>query len=207
MAAHRYWRLYINTGNDASNISAQNIEFHATVGGPTICTGGTGTSSSQYSSWNVNLAFSNTGQFATAGGAPQWVAYDLGAGVYSDVAEVLWQARTDGYPSQTPNDVQMQFSDDGVNWTNWGTDYAFGSSWSIGEVMTFAITQPVPQSVAKLAQYIVEGPNQTLFVSKQAEYVVEGSPDTLFVSKLAMYIIEAPTIVVGNFSQAMMGSF
>lgn len=205
---HRYWRLYIESGN-SGNISANSIQFRETAGGPNAATGGTATASSTYSGYSIAAAFAGTGPYASNGGAPQWVAYDFGPGNLVNITEVAWQSRTDGYTEQTPNVVDLQYSDDGITYVQQGLSYGFGaqSAWAVGETKLFEVTYPPPLSTSKLGQYVVEGaPSIPQAVSKLGEYVVEGSAQSLFASKLGQYVVEGPPLS-SNHSQAMLGTF
>lgn len=141
MAATRF-RLYFFTGN-SGNISAQHIEFRAVMGGPSICTGGTASASSTYSGFSITAAFAGTGQWASDGGAPQWVEYELPAP--ADIAEVAYQCRTDGYNDQTPNTGQLQYFD-GEFWRPYSDTIVWGNTaaWTVGETKLYEVEAPPP---------------------------------------------------------------
>lgn len=146
MAATRF-RLYFFTSN-SGNISAQNIQFRATMGGPTLCTGGTASASSTYPGFSAANCFANTGQWASDGGAEQWIEYELPAP--SEVVEVAYQCRTDGYNDQTPNTGQLQYFD-GTYWRPYSGDIVWGptGSWTVGETKLYEV---VPAGLAESMQ-------------------------------------------------------
>lgn len=151
MAAQRF-RLYFFTSN-SGNIAAQNIEFRATMGGATLCTGGTASASSTYPGFSATNCFANTGQWASDGGAEQWIEYDFGIGVTHDVAEVAYQCRNDGYNDQTPNTGQLQYFD-GEFWRPYSTDIIWGPTgdWTSGETKLYEVEPPLPAGDMQLPQ-------------------------------------------------------
>lgn len=204
MAAHRFWRLFHEASN-SGNISASHIEFHSVVGGPNICIGGVGTASSTYSGFDADAVWAGTEAYASAGGAPQWNQYDLGAGVTSDVVEVAWTVRTDGYSAQSPSISKLQYSDDGASFTDASADIDWGP-WSVGETQTVAITPPVPPPAladSRASEYLVTGPNPGVFDSRMSQYAVEGPAPGLFDSRMSQYAVEGPnkTALVSRVSQ------
>lgn len=152
MAAQRF-RLYFFTGN-SGNISASHIEFRGSMGGPNLCVGGAGTASSTYPGFSANNVFAGTQNWASDGGAPQWIEYDFGVGVTHDIVEVAYTSRTDGYPDQTPNTGQLQFFNDDGFWQPYSADIAWGptADWSVGETKVSELSPAPPAGNAQVSQ-------------------------------------------------------
>ncbi|MBF0191722.1 MAG: discoidin domain-containing protein [Magnetococcales bacterium] len=120
MAAHRFWRLYITkaTHLDRNILQIQALEFRATLGGASICTGGSAFASAAHESHPASLAFD--GDDETYWGAwlgdsePVWIGYDLGPGRASEVEEI---ALLTANPDSAPSTFSLQHSDDGALWT------------------------------------------------------------------------------------------
>ena len=143
MAAHRYWMLFFDTGN-SDYIAASNIEFRETMGGANICVGGTGYASSSYSGMDPNGVWGGHATWATnGGGAPAWIAYDLGVGVTHSVAEIAYTSRTEATTElQTPNTARLQYSDDNATWIDASTEINYGASWTLGETKLYEVVSP-----------------------------------------------------------------
>lgn len=141
---HRYWRIYITAGGDGgqSHVSFGELEMAETLLGPNVCDGGTPLASSQYSaSYTVAQAFDGSlitlpWHAANGSSPPQWVRYDFGAGNERDINEVRISARQSTWANQAPGDFSIQFSDDGVTWTEkWAVTGEGG--WTGYEVRRF----------------------------------------------------------------------
>lgn len=205
---HRFWRLFYTSSN-SGNISSTDLQLRATVGGPNIAVGGVGSASSSYFGGSTaNDVWAGGITFATTGGAPQWNAYDLGPGNASPVVEIAYTVRTDGYSEQSPSAGVLQYSDNGTDWTTDGQTIPFGT-WTVGQQKVFDIVPVPPQSISKMAAYVIEGSTVApQSASKLAAYVIEGGGEKLYSSKLAAYVIEGPpSDTARNMSQAMLGTF
>lgn len=76
MAAHRYWRLYINALNGGSAASIVELELHTAIGGANVATSGTAIASSVSGTDTAAKAFdANTATWwaSAATGVPQWL--------------------------------------------------------------------------------------------------------------------------------------
>lgn len=112
---HRYWRL-TNMNNVGSTASLQiaELEFRDTIGGSSIATGGTalasgGTPSNAFDGnpASVWLGVNNLASF---------IGYDFGTPVF--VREFAIRPGTSVTDGRTPFRFDLQWSDDGVTWTN-----------------------------------------------------------------------------------------
>ena len=118
-----YWRLNITAGNSAY-VRAIEIEFHSTIGGSTICTGGTAIASTSFSGQPASGAFdgiiNNTpiNRWTSSGAAlPQWIGYQLPTA--ADVVEIkVCGDTTPPTPSQAILTFTLQSSPDGVTWAD-----------------------------------------------------------------------------------------
>lgn len=124
MAAHRYWRIYCTAdqGNGNENYcSIGTIELHTSIGGAAI-TGGTASADSTLGAFAASNAFdagATTMWISGSGAYPHWIAYDYGAGNEKDIVEFAILGRTDNvlYAYQSPRDFQLQYSNDGSDWS------------------------------------------------------------------------------------------
>jgi hypothetical protein len=154
MAAHRYWRLRINSTAFVDWAAIADISGIETISGPNVLIGGTAAASGFFpgfppanafdafpgSSWVVNQA-------PIAG---VWISYDLGLGVAKDIKQITLTSR-DAQGTQGPTDADWQWSDDNLAWT---TYFNFVTpAWGNTETRTFGILPDVPQ----IAQVVIQG--------------------------------------------------
>ena len=139
MAAHRHWRLYI-TAPATAYINVGELEFHETVGGADVLAGGTASASSEYPGFPAANAVDDTivSAWSAGAGPPTWWAYDFGLGVAKDIIEIKMYPRQ-GWTSRTPTEFDMQYSDDGTNWT---TSFSVSITWSSEVWQTFPPPPP-----------------------------------------------------------------
>jgi hypothetical protein len=119
MAAHRYWRINITAVNAGSRTRIVEVEMRLTAGGADQCTGGTASAS------NTTIGFSAAEAFDDIGGtldngwdraaAASWLKYDFGAGNDKDITEVAITPSV--YPTYTPKNFSIEWSDDNAAWT------------------------------------------------------------------------------------------
>jgi len=133
-----YWRVYVNdTDTTGQTVSIAECQFRAIPGGASLCTGGTASASSIYSStYAASYAFDNDAStfWASLGIVPQWLEYQLTAS--SPVREVMIQARPSNTYGQSPANFNIQSSPDGVTWiTQWTVTGSTG--WAAGEIRIF----------------------------------------------------------------------
>lgn len=132
MPSARYWRIYISACHDPAGVaSATEIEMRATSGGADQ----TSSAYASASSYNTGFggltpakAFDNVTGFynswvASSSSLPQWIQQDFGAA--TTVAEIAYSCFT--YQGG-PKDFDIQYSDDGSNWTT-SKSYT-GVTWS-----------------------------------------------------------------------------
>jgi F5/8 type C domain len=141
MAAHRYWRL--NLIASASNaFSMSEIQFRVTAGVSLGFSGGTASAAQTFSSQVASLATDgniNTFYGSSDKVAPQWWAYDYGAGNSKDIVEIVITARNDASFNQAPSIFTPEWSDNGSTWTP--MHYVIAPAWtSAGQVQIFAVT-------------------------------------------------------------------
>ncbi|MBF0263164.1 MAG: discoidin domain-containing protein [Magnetococcales bacterium] len=118
MSAHRFWRLYVTQSQNSSRniLLFKTLEFRASIGGPSICTGGSAIASGAESSYPAAHAFDGndaTSWYLLGTDAPVWIGYDLGYGNAAPVEEIAIDAS--GYSA--PSSFSLQHSDDGIIWT------------------------------------------------------------------------------------------
>lgn len=176
MAAHRYWRIYVNAVHaGASVVATREIELRETGGGPDVTSGGTASASSQ--NYPPANAFDGvTGNlWQSSAAAPQWIAYDFGSGVAKDITEFVWSSTPT--PGQQPSSMQLEWSDDGAAW-NLAFAHTSVAAWSADEIRIFsssAVTEPV--KVRKLHGFVVLGPQvNSVAVQKIHGYAVLHDP-------------------------------
>lgn len=135
------WRLYIETSESTDSAALGTLEFRATVGGATLCVGGTAFASSEFDgARSASQAFDTSAAtvWSTVGnGLPGHLGYILASA--SEVNEVSLVARADFGTTfgTTPKDFTIQSSDDGSSWTDeWSVSGQTG--WSPGERRNFA---------------------------------------------------------------------
>lgn len=121
MAAHRYWRITLDANFGGAEFGATEIRMCNVIGGATVTGSGVASASSIYNGgYPASNAFDGTGNawFSLGTGQPAWIGYDFGAGNAFDIMEIDWQAPGGGYAGDAPSSGWVQFSDDGVAFTN-----------------------------------------------------------------------------------------
>lgn len=121
MAAHRYWQLNITANNGGSGgiVVINHLVMAEQVLGPTVLLGSTVSTSSNFSgSYTGANAIDvdrttrwNSGSSPT----PHTIAFDLGSGNSKDVQEVRLTGDA-GFPTYSPKDFKLQYSDDNATW-------------------------------------------------------------------------------------------
>lgn len=142
-----YWRIVYDAlaGTDTYAAIAE-IQLRAVAGGPSVATGGTATSSSQYSTnFTADKAFDgnqDTSWSSSNGGATgAWVAYRLPSSqAIVEVALSMQNSNTGGVrEAQMPGAFHVQYSGDGVNWTT-KKSFTGIAAWSLGQTRVFSLT-------------------------------------------------------------------
>lgn len=114
--AHRYWRIYVNSGYNSTWLNVYEVELRVEVGGADVTTSSTPvTASSTYQGYptsnvvdgSTDTTWYNSGSTSSN----QWLSFDLGAA--KAIAEVAVYANY-----SRPKDVIIQYSDNGSTYTN-----------------------------------------------------------------------------------------
>jgi len=115
--AHRYWRLYIWKPEVGTVPSIAEMELRSSLGGSDET--GSGTASASNESWGAaaNAFDGVTTNFWAPSGIPAWIAYDFGSGNDLDIVEISITARNDAAYKQTPFKFDLEYSDNGSDWT------------------------------------------------------------------------------------------
>jgi hypothetical protein len=121
MAAHRYWRLYIERTNDNNTGGAgiAELQLRTAIGGANqATTAGNFSASSTNGSFPLsNLIDGSTStRWQSTASYPVWVQYDFGAGNEKDIVEVSIAPSSSNH-SIAPNTFSLQWSDDASSWT------------------------------------------------------------------------------------------
>jgi hypothetical protein len=113
MAAHLYWRIYVEANNNDSYSSIGEVFMHTTPGGADVCTGGTPFASGVSGSDSAAHAFDRTNgtRWAILGNTGCWVGYQFAAPV--DIVEFALTMDT-SFLTQCPKRFWLEWSDDGV---------------------------------------------------------------------------------------------
>ncbi len=135
---HLHWRVLVNAVAAAgTRVLIGDLDMRATPGGADQCNGGTPYASSSWSSFTSDRGFNNNttndGWISNYGDyVGSWLAYQFAAPVF--VQEVVWYG-TVLFGTTTMTAFTLQFSDDGVAWTDrhsWtGTSPGSPSVWTI----------------------------------------------------------------------------
>lgn len=118
-AAHKWWRIHIPHAEGVNFAYAiAQCELRATIGGANQATGGTATAKSGTNPGNAfngnNADFWEDNYGASVATRGSWLMYEAAAPIV--VEEVMLGSRT-GAGNQLPKFVNIQFSDDGNNFT------------------------------------------------------------------------------------------
>ena len=137
---HRYWRINITAVNgNLTSVSLANLELYTAIPGANIASGGTASASSVFAGIYVaSLAFNSqlNDFWNSAAGAPQWLAYDFGAGNEKAIVSVGLHGRDGPAADQMPKDFDVQYSDNGSTWTTeWSVTNQ--TSWIPGQFRKF----------------------------------------------------------------------
>ncbi|ARK07425.1 F5/8 type C domain protein [Sphingobium phage Lacusarx] len=138
LVSARYWRLYMDEGRGSNNnyVTLTSVDFLDSSGQRIAPSGGTAFASSIYSAAeNADKAFdglSNTvwTTTTTSPAYPHYVGYDFGAGNVMEVAGISVANRVN-YTLGIPLHSWLQWSNDGIEWTNyielyWGPKDSWG---------------------------------------------------------------------------------
>lgn len=135
MAKHAYWRIRGLRGT--GNAQFSKIEFRETIGGANVATGGTAFASTEFSSSYVAAyAFNenNSDYWAASGSVGQWIAYHFPTPIKP--AEIAM--RVGDNAASYWRFAAVDWSDDGVTWTNSGLfipDQSPVASWLVYDLL------------------------------------------------------------------------
>lgn len=137
-ASSTRWRVRVlGTQGGSTNCEIGELEMMTTVGGASVCTGGTASASGGTTAAN---AFDGNNATACALLSPSgWVEYTFASAVAIKELAVKLSSATGGGTSAMPQDFVLQYYD-GATWVPAGS-WRGESSWAVGERRTF---RPAP---------------------------------------------------------------
>lgn len=144
MSAHRYWRIFCTQNAGAASFTTANeVEFHTSIGGSDVTGSGTaisGGSGSDGAGNDASKAFdNNTGtQWARTSTTNTWIGYDFGAGNDQDIVELA--VTNGGYDGRVIQNCSLDYSDNGSTWTTLFSFDIYG--WLSSQTRTIPETQP-----------------------------------------------------------------
>jgi len=137
------WRLLFKTV-DTNNPSMAEFVLAATPGGPSLLTGGTATSQTNYNDAHGFPALAFDGNLSTfwsgVGNAPQWLQYSPTTAI--SPVELRLTVRNDGYTNGNPFTFDLQNDKDSPGSFVTVQSYT-AAAWSGGQTQTFAVPAPV----------------------------------------------------------------
>lgn len=153
--SHAWWRVLGYRAETGTTAAIAEVEFHATVGGADVCSGGTPSASSVWTTgYEADKAFdNNNATFWVAGVAlpNQWIAYHLAAAV--EVVEFAIRCRADGWYYQCFKECALQYSDDGSAWTTVAA-VSGQTGWTSAQLRTFTTYSTPPEADAYTTQMV-----------------------------------------------------
>ena len=142
LKGYTYWRILFEDGNFPSNyLGVSEIEMMTEAWGPSVCTGGTATSSLSIPQAQIDEVFDGTILSGANGYAeplptfPIWYAYEFASPVRIAQHRI---SRYEDITNSTPKDWKLQKSNDGVTWedhqtvsniTDWGASGTRRVGW------------------------------------------------------------------------------
>ncbi len=167
MAAHRYWRIYVESTCGHAICAMQEVEMRASIGGPNVCLSGMVTASSTHvdtTNWPLGVPVTNlfdgnktlqTSWWACASGQlPCWIMYQFLAPV--EIVEIELTPRVPATSNtwdiasyvvtQMLKVFRLDWSDDNNTWT--AACYYQYASWVAGVSVSFPVTENPRHSLA-----------------------------------------------------------
>ena len=137
---HSYWRINITAAN--SHAALSELEFAATAGGSNLCVGGSPVTGGSWpppghvaaNAFDGNTSSDRHYSWASSVGSSGWIGYHFANPVV--VKEVRISARSQS--SQYPTAFSVDYSDDGVTWTQ-VVSYSGQTSWPYETLKAFAV--------------------------------------------------------------------
>ncbi len=135
MAAHRYWRINIQSNFLGTNASLQNVMMASSIGGGSLFGSGTASADSFSAGQEPAKAIGSTStNWGSSGAGHGWWEYDFGSGNAFDIAETKISPIT-GFLTRTPDQWSLLGSDDG---TTFFAKQAFvATPWATSTPQTF----------------------------------------------------------------------
>lgn len=119
VGSHRYWRLASRQQYDYGNYSGYSgVQMRGAIGGPNLAVGGTAIGTPGPQAGTLASIFpgdGTTGLVQYNSWQQMWVGYDFGAPV--SIKEIAIYPDY-GAAARTPNQIAVQYSDDGIEWIN-----------------------------------------------------------------------------------------
>ena len=126
MAAHRYWRIYINTTPLNLWVGMDQVKMYDTIGGTNLAkypANGTATASSvnspAYGCYEDPYVGTTWTSHPSTGYVPQWNRFDFGSGNDKDIIQIKILNRS--VLEYSPGNFKIQYSDDDSAWTDVAT--------------------------------------------------------------------------------------
>ena len=140
VTTHSYWRINITAANSWAALSE--LEFAAMAGGPNLCVGGSPVTGGNYpppgfdeaNAFDGNTSSHQDYTWASSVSSSGWIGYHFASPV--SVKEVRISARSQY--SQYPTAFSVDYSDDGVTWTQ-VVSYSGQTSWPYETLKAFAV--------------------------------------------------------------------
>lgn len=140
---HRYWRLKGTDPGSYSGGALSEIEFYNEIGGADIANEGTAFAGSEDFGGLATAAFDGDTSTMWAGNATaiadgtSWVAYDFRAHK-PDIKQFQISARLSPNQEQVWDGWNIEYSDDGINWTV-ANSYVDNTAWGSGESRKYTV--------------------------------------------------------------------
>ncbi|MBF0339668.1 MAG: discoidin domain-containing protein [Magnetococcales bacterium] len=141
MADHRYWRVNITLANNINGyLAIAEMEMRGASGGENLCTDPAKISSSAYTAQKDKLIdsdISGGNYWSTDGDLPSWFSYDFTTEITIREVAFLCNFST----SNTPKDLHLQHSDDGLTWTT-VFSWIDRDAWVLNTWVAFTVPGP-----------------------------------------------------------------
>lgn len=120
---HRYWQIACADSLDVSTLAVGELELRTSIGGAQAATGGFAVETALYATYYAYKAFN--GIYSTSDEADCWLVlgqvgsfgYNFGLGNDLEIVEVAIFPRYGSFYTSAPINVDLQYSDNGWDWT------------------------------------------------------------------------------------------
>lgn len=174
MAAHQHWRINITALNNTGQGVLAELEMRTSLGGASVCTGGTPSALNAVGSAASNAFDGSTAtawMTSLAPSLPTWLRYSFAAPV--DIVEVALKPHA-SYLTNTPKDFDLEWSDDGTTWTTLFSVSGL-TTWTAGTVYTANAAGLVPARVSAQSLEVLSVSAASLRVSAQSLEALTGT--------------------------------